>query len=204
VEQGHIGGVPAGGSDFGMCINPAATVDAGHQFDWYDGGGLDAAVLSFAQIDQAGNVNVSQFGGRIPGVGGFINISQGAKRLVFVGTFVAGATPTVGADQPLLVPPGGTAKLVAEVEQISFSAARALEYGQEVTYVTERAVFRLTPDGIELTEIAPGLDLEADVLAHMEFKPAVSPDRVDMDPRLYRAAALGLDLRDGPAEGGVS
>ncbi|MGI5129752.1 acyl CoA:acetate/3-ketoacid CoA transferase [Pseudonocardia sp. CA-107938] len=194
VEQGHVGGIPAGGSDFGMCVNPMASLDAGHQFDWYDGGGLDIAVLSFAQIDPSGNVNVSQFGGRIAGVGGFINISQGAKRLVFVGTFVAGAPVTVGGELPLQVPEHGAAKLVTHVEQVSFSAARALETGRPVVYVTERAVFRLTPDGIELTEIAPGLDLDADVLAHMEFKPLISPDLGEMDDRLYRAAAMSLEL----------
>jgi propionate CoA-transferase len=194
VEQGHIGGIPAGGSDFGMCINPAASLDAGHQFDWYDGGGLDLAVLSFAQLDSAGNVNVGRFSGRIPGVGGFINISQGARRLVFVGTFVAGGSYTVGGDRPITLPDGGAAKLVSEVEQISFAASRAVETAQQVTYVTERAVFRLTPHGLELIEIAPGLDLHADVLDHMEFKPAVSPDLVDMDPRLFADEPLALEL----------
>lgn len=194
VEQGHIGGIPAGGSDFGMCINPAASLDAGHQFDWYDGGGLDIAVLSFAQLDQAGNVNVGRFSGRIPGVGGFINISQGARRLVFVGTFVAGGRYVVGGDRPITLPDGGTAKLVSDVEQISFAAARAVETAQQVVYVTERAVFRLTPQGLELIEIAPGLDLTADVLDHMEFKPTVSPDLVEMDPRLFVDEPLGLRL----------
>jgi propionate CoA-transferase len=194
VEQGHVGGIPAGGSDFGMCINPAASLDAGHQFDWYDGGGLDIAVLSFAQLDQAGNVNVGRFSGRIPGVGGFINISQGARRLVFVGTFVAGGRYVVGGERAITVPDGGAAKLVSEVEQISFAASRAVETGQEVVYVTERAVFRLTPHGLELTEIAPGLDLHADVLDRMQFKPAVHPDLTDMDPRLFVDEPLGLQL----------
>jgi propionate CoA-transferase len=195
VEQGHIGGVPVGGSDFGMCVNPDASVDAGQQFDWYDGGGLDVAVLSFAQVDPAGNVNVGRFSGRIPGVGGFINISQGAKRLVFVGTMVAGGRYDVGGAVPIAVPDDGVPKLVAEVEQISFSAARALQVGQPVLYVTERAVFRLTPDGIELVELAPGLDLMTDVLDHMAFKPLVSPQLRQMDPRVYRPEPLGLDLQ---------
>src|SRR4051794_9385988 len=122
VEQGHVGGVPAGGSDFGMAVNPAATLDAGAQFDWYDGGGLDVAVLSFAELDADGNVNVSRFGNRIPGVGGFINISQGARRLVFVGTFLAGrATYEIGGDRPITVPETGTPKLVEAIEQISFA-----------------------------------------------------------------------------------
>lgn len=201
VEQGHVGGIPVGGSDFGMAVNAAASLDAGHQFDWYDGGGLDTAVLSFAQLDPWGNVNVGRFSGRIPGVGGFINISQGAKRLVFVGTFVAGGSYTVGGDRPIAVPPGGAAKLVSEVEQISFSAARAVETGQPVTYVTERAVFELTPKGIELTEVAPGLDVMSDVLDHMEFKPLVREELREMDPRIFQDVPLGLALPDAPARG---
>jgi propionate CoA-transferase len=196
VEQGHIGGVPVGGSDFGMCVNPDASLDAGHQFDWYDGGGLDIAVLSFAQLDAAGNVNVGRFSGRIPGVGGFINISQGARRLVFVGTLVAGGKYTVGGERAIEVPAGGTSKLVEKVEQISFSAARAIEINQPVVYVTERAVFRLTPDGLELIEIAPGLDLTRDVLDHIRFKPQISPDLIEIDPRVYRDEPLGLTLTD--------
>jgi propionate CoA-transferase len=194
VEQGHIGGVPVGGADFGMCINPDASVDAGQQFDWYDGGGLDVAVLSFAQVDPAGNVNVGRFSGRVPGVGGFINISQGAKRLVFVGTLVAGGEYQVGGRVPIEVPTSGIPKLVAEVEQISFSAARALQVGQPVLYVTERAVFRLTSEGIELIELAPGLDVVTDVLDHMAFKPLISPQLREMDPRIFRPDPLGLDL----------
>jgi propionate CoA-transferase len=196
VEQGHIGGVPVGGSDFGMCVNPDASLDAGHQFDWYDGGGLDVAVLSFAQLDAVGNVNVGRFSGRIPGVGGFINISQGARRLVFVGTLVAGGKYTIGGERAIEVPAGGTPKLVENVEQISFSAARAIEVGQPVVYVTERAVFRLTPDGLELIEIAPGLDLTRDVLDHIRFKPQISPDLTEVDPRVYRDEPLGLTLSD--------
>lgn len=199
VEQGHIGGLPVGGGDFGMCVNPQASLDAGHQFDWYDGGGLDVAVLSFAQLDGAGNVNVGRFSGRAPGVGGFINISQGAKRLVFVGTFVAGGAYVLGGDTAITVPDGGAPKLVNEVEQISFSASRALDVGQPVTYVTERAVFRLTADGLELTELAPGLDLQRDVLDHMEFVPKISDHLVDIDPAVYRAEPMRLAL---PEAGG--
>lgn len=202
VEQGHVGGVPAGGADFGMCVNPDASLDAGHQFDWYDGGGLDVAVLSLAQLDAAGNVNVGRFGGRVPGVGGFINISQGAKRLVFIGTLVAGGEYHVGGARAIEVTGGRSHKLVEEVEQISFSAARAIEVGQPVTYVTERAVFVLTPSGLELTEIAPGLDLVKDVLDHMDFKPQISPDLIDIDVRCYRPEPMSLALPD--RDGGVS
>lgn len=194
VEQGHIGGVPAGGTDFGMAVNQHASVDAGHQFDWYDGGGLDLAVLSFAQLDEAGNVNVGQFGGRIPGVGGFINIAQGARHLVFVGTLVAGGDYQVGGSAPITIPSGGGVKLVSQVEQISFSAEQARRAGKHVTYVTERAVFRLGETGLELTEIAPGLDVDADVLAHMQFVCKVSPDLRQIDPRVYRDEPMGLTL----------
>jgi Acyl CoA:acetate/3-ketoacid CoA transferase len=201
VEQGHVGGVPAGGSDFGMCVNPAATLDAGAQFDWYDGGGLDIAFLSFAQLDADGNVNVSRFGDRIPGVGGFINISQGARRLVFVGTFVAGrGRYSVGGDQPIVLPDDGIPKLVTNVEQISFAAARALETGQPVLYVTERAVFRLTPDGPELIEIAPGLDVERHILPYMRFKPRVSDDLTTMDERIFHDEPMRLTLAAGKGE----
>ncbi|MGH8890318.1 MAG: acyl CoA:acetate/3-ketoacid CoA transferase [Acidothermaceae bacterium] len=197
VEQGHVGGVPVGGSDFGMCVNADASIDAGHQFDWYDGGGLDVAVLSFAQLDAAGNVNVGRFGGRLPGVGGFINISQGAARLVFVGTLVAGGGPhAVGGDRPLTVPEGGAAKLVKEVEQISFSAAHALQVGQPVVYVTERAVFELSDDGVVLTELAPGLDLDKDVLEHMDFRPLISSQLKEIDHRAYRPEPMRLELVD--------
>lgn len=194
VEQGHIGGVPAGGSDFGMCVNPAASLDAGHQFDWYDGGGLDVAVLSFAELDALGNVNVSRFGGRLPGVGGFINISQGARHLVFVGTFVAGGEYRIAAEAPIVVPGGGRPKLVEQVEQVSFSARQALAAGQSATYVTERAVFELTPDGLLLTQIAPGLELTTDVLDHMQFKPLISPELAAVDPRCYLPQPMRLTL----------
>ena len=194
VEQGHIGGVPAGGSDFGLCVNPDASIDAGYQFDWYDGGGLDVAILGFAQVSATGDVNVSQFNGRTPGVGGFINITQSTRRLVYVGTFVAGGSYQVAGQQAIEVPAGGMPKLVGQVEQVSFSAARAVQTGQTVTYVTERAVFRLTTDGLELIETAPGLDLVTDVLDHMTFKPAISPDLAEMDARCFRPGAMGLTL----------
>jgi propionate CoA-transferase len=202
VEQGHIGGVPVGGSDFGMCVNPDATVDAGYQFDWYDGGGLDVAVLSFAELDARGSVNVGRFAGRIAGVGGFVNISQGARRLVFVGTFVAGGAYEVGGDRPLTVPGGGLPKVVESVGQVSFSGPLAVAQGKPVLYVTERAVFRLTSEGLELTEIAPGLDLDADVLAHMPFTPRIGEDLREMDPRLFRAEPMGLTLH--ASHGGAS
>jgi propionate CoA-transferase len=195
LEQGHIGGVPATGTDFGMARNQDAMIDAGYQFDWYDGGGLDVAVLSFAEVDVHGNVNVSKFGGRSPGIGGFVNISQGARRVVFVGTFTAGKDQHLRLDEGLTIQRDGTSrKFVASVEQISFSAAYARRRHQPVTYVTERAVFELAEDGLVLTEVAPGIDLERDVLARMDFVPRVSEDLREMDGRLFEAAAIGLTL----------
>jgi propionate CoA-transferase len=194
LEQGHIGGIPATGTDFGMARNQTAMIDAGYQFDWYDGGGLDVAVLSFAQVDAAGNVNVSKFGGRMPGVGGFINISQGARRAVFVGTFTAGRQQLEFDGAVRIISDGASPKFVAQVEQISFSAEYARRAGQPVTYVTERAVFELAEDGPVLVELAPGIDLERDVLAHMGFAPRISPQLRVIDREIFRAESFGLRL----------
>lgn len=192
VEQGHIGGIPAGGSDFGLARNADASFTAGQQFDWYDGGGVDTAVLSFAEVDARGNVNVSRFGRRVPGVGGFINISQGSKKVVFVGTFVAGGSYELDGGGSITVPGGGKPKFVEQVEQISFSGQRATSVKQPVVYVSERAVFVLGPDGPVLTEIAPGVDIERDVLAHMGFRPQIADDLALMDPALFHRAERTL------------
>ena len=176
-EQGNIGGAPASGNEAGAARSPDAQIDQPYQFDFYDGGGLDLAFLSFAEFDAEGNVNVSRFGGRIVGPGGFINISQGAKAVVFGGTLTA----------------NGAAKAVRRVEQVTFSGAFARERGQPVLYVTERAVFRLDDDGPELVEIAPGLDLQADVLGVMGFRPRISPMLREMDARLFNDGPMGLD-----------
>lgn len=199
VEQGHIGGVPAIGTDFGLVRDADATIDAGYQFDWIDGGGVDVAVLSFAQVDAAGNVNVGRFGDRIPGVGGFINIAQGARRVVFVGTLVAGRGRYDIGDGRISVPADGAKKFVARVEQISFAAASATAKDQPIRYVTERAVFELTRDGPLLTEIAPGVDIRADVFDHMGFTPKVHPKLRTMDPAIFTDKVLNLTLRKGQA-----
>lgn len=197
IEQGHIGGIPVGGSDFGMCINPEASIDAGHQFDWYDGGGLDVAILSFAEIDSRGNVNVGSFAGRIPGVGGFINISQGAKRLVFVGTFdVASKSELDEQEGSLRIISTGARKFVEEVRQISFSAAEALAEKKSVLYITERGVFKLQNYGLQLFEIAPGVDLKHDILDQIDFPLAVSNDLRVMSPSFFQSKPLGLKLRE--------
>lgn len=192
TEAGAIGGIPAGGLDFGTARNVQAIVDQPTQFDFYDGGGLDIAFLGLAQADRAGNLNVSKFGTRLAGAGGFINISQAARKVVFVGTFMAGGLRVAVADGRLHIErEGRDCKFIDAVEQRTFSAARAWRSGRPVLYVTERCVFQLCAEGLELIEIAPGIDLERDILAHMRFTPIVRQPKI-MDARLFANEVMGL------------
>lgn len=204
AEPGVIGGIPASGIDFGAAINTQAVIDQPYQFDFYDGGGLDAAFLGLAQVDRSGNLNVSKFGPKLAGAGGFINISQNAKEVMFVGTFGAGRQRITVVDGRLLITEEARArKFVEAVEHVTFSGAVAVKRGQRVLYVTERCVFALTEDGLELTEVAPGIDIERDVLALMDFKPLTRRDPVLMDPRIFRDGPMDLrnDLLTIPLDG---
>ncbi|GAC1343307.1 MAG: acyl CoA:acetate/3-ketoacid CoA transferase [Acetobacteraceae bacterium] len=193
AEPGVIGGIPAGGLDFGAAVNPQAVIDQPYQFDFYDGGGLDVAFLGLAQADAEGNLNVSRFGRKLAGAGGFINISQNAKKVVFLGTFNAGGARIAVEDGALRVVAEGTSKkFVRTVEHRTFSGRYAAARGQTVLYITERGVFDLTPDGLRLLEIAPGIDLERDILAQMEFVPAVADPLRLMDARVFRPEPMGL------------
>ncbi|MES3021753.1 MAG: malonate decarboxylase subunit alpha [Pseudomonadota bacterium] len=192
IESGVNGGIPAQGGDFALAYNAESIIEQAAQFDFYDGGGLDMSFLGLAQTDNQGNVNVSKFNGRPVGCGGFINITRGTKKIVFCGAFTAGGLEVeVCGGKLRIVTEGKSRKFIGEVEQITFNGLDAAARGQNVLFVTERAVFQLTPEGLELTEIAPGVDLEQDVLQHMGFRPIMRDVRL-MDAALFQDTWGGL------------
>lgn len=195
VDPGVIGGVPLGGLDFGAAVNAHAVIDHASQFDFIDGGGLDACFLGMAQCDRAGNVNASKFGKRISGCGGFINLSQNSKKVLFVGTFTSGGFAGEARKGELaILKEGRFRKFVEEVDQITFSARVAAAGTQEIRYITERCVFELTPEGLALIELAPGVDMQSQVLDLLPFAPIVE-DVQSMDPAIFRDEPMGLRSR---------
>lgn len=195
VESGPTGGVPIGGIVFGASINPDSVIATPSQFDAYNGGSLDMAIVGLAEVDKDGNVNVSKFGTRVTGPGGFINITQSTKKVIFMGTFTAkGLEETIMDGKLNIIKDGEKKKFVKQIEQITFSAKEALKNKQDILYVTERAVFKLTANGIMLTEVAPGIDIEKDILAKMDFKPLIAPTLKLMDKRIFKEEKMHIVL----------
>ena len=197
VEQGIFGGVPVAGNEGGAGFNYQAMIDQPSMFDFYDGGGLDVASLSFAEVDAEGNVNVHAFEGRVRGPGGFPNISARTGKICFVGTLTAQGLQVAIDDGVRIVREGSLHKFVPNVRQVSFNGQLARQRGQQVRYVTDRAVFALADDGLVLTEVAPGIDVERDVLGQMGFRPRLADRLVAMDRRLYSTGPMGLAAEFG-------
>lgn len=194
VEAGPVGGVPQGGPQFGGAVNTNAILDQPAQFDFYDGGGIDDAFLGLAQADKDGNINVSKFGPRIAGCGGFVNITQNAKRVYYCGTFTAGGLKCSTKDGSLIIDQEGKSdKFIDTVEQITFSGKYATKVKQPVMYITERAVFELREDGVYLTEVAPGIDIQTQILDHMGFVPKMDGKPKLMDARIFKDDLMGLE-----------
>jgi len=193
AEPGVIGGMPQGGLSFGAALNPSAIIQQNQQFDFYDGGGLDMACLGMAQADSHGNVNVSRFGPKLAGSGGFINISQNSKKVLFAGTFTTGSLRVAIEDGKLrILSEGKTRKFLQRVDQVTYSGDFATEQRQPSLYVTERCVFRKTPEGMELVEVAPGIDIDKDILGQMDFKPIVQKPAL-MDRRIFLPEQMNLE-----------
>ena len=194
VEAGPVGGVPQGGTKFGGSVNVDCILDQPYQFDFYDGGGVDDAFLGLAEADKDGNINVSKFGPRIAGSGGFINITQNSKRVYFCGTFTAGGLKADVKDGKLVIlQEGKSIKFKDAVEQITFSGRYANKTHQPVKYITERAVFELREDGVYLTEVAPGIDIQTQIIDLMEFTPKMNGEPKLMDARIFTDELMGLN-----------
>jgi len=192
TEAGVLGGVPQSGLDFGAAVNADAIIQTNQQFDFYDGGGLDLACLGMAETDRNGNVNVSRFKDRFAGAGGFINISQNARKVLFVGTFTAGGLKVkTGNGKLQIVQEGRAKKFISDVEQITFNGKFSADQGKEVLYITERCVFALTDNGLKLSEVAPGIDIEKDILANMDFKPIID-EPILMEQRIFETKVMKL------------
>ena len=193
AEPGVIGGFPAGGLNFGAGVNATAIIDQPYQFDFYNGGGIDVAFLGMAETDKLGNVNVSRFGPKLAGAGGFINISQNSKKSVFMGTFSAGGFKCRIENGGLTIEKEGkVSKFVNQVEQTTFSGPYSSKSGKKILYITERCVFRLCEEGLELIEIAPGIDLHKDILELLDFKPVMRRPPAFMDEKIFRPEPMGL------------
>lgn len=198
VETGAFGGVPAARTSFGATTNALAFVDSPTIFDLYDSGFLYATFVGLAECDAHGSVNVSRFTDksgreRRPGAGGFINLTQGAKNVIFCGTMTAGGYKAEIRDGKLVIlQEGAEKKFLNQINQITFSGPHAVEINQNVLYVTDRCVFRLTAEGLKLTEVAPGIDIETQILPYMEFKPIIGDDVQEMDPRIFQEGLIGL------------
>jgi propionate CoA-transferase len=196
VEQGAVGGLPLTGFAFGASHNPEAIIDSPAQFDLIDGGGVTAGCLAFAEVDGDGNVNVSRLAAQphvLAGAGGFINIAQGTGKLIYCGTLTAGGLDIrVEQGRLRIAQEGRFQKFVGQIQQVTFNGPMAARQGQEVWYVTERAVFRLGTEGMRLVEVAPGVDLDRDIRGKVGFPLRVAPDVQLMDPRLFRNDPMGL------------
>jgi len=196
IEQGAIGGLPLLDFQFGCSVNAQAIMDIPDQFTFFQGGGFDRTLLSFVQVDWEGNVNVSRLA-RHPhvtsGIGGFIDITSRARHIVFAGFFTAGGLKIEVEDGNVCIEQEGQVrKFVSEVEQVTFSGRQARQHGQHVTYITERCVLSLEGDGLMITEIAPGVDLERDIQDQVNFQLRVSPGLKTMDGRIFRPEPMGL------------
>ena len=197
IEQGAIGGVPLLDFQFGCASNAEAIMPSPYQFTYFQGGGFDCSLLSFLEIDRQGSINVSKLGARphvTAGAGGFVDITARARKIVFSGYFTAGAALSIEGGSLVIGKEGKVKKLVEAVEQVSFSGPRAVKQGQDITYVTERCVMRLLPEGVTVTEIAPGVDLQRDVLAQAMFPLRVADKLKVIDSALFRPEPIGLKL----------